>query len=322
MYTSLAVLGLAALASAVPQGVTQSIAPSAPAPAGCATSVPQSFQITTINATTSPHTKAKRQNDGSLIITLQNGQLHNQQGDTGYIASNFQFQFDKPPQTGAIYTAGFSVCSNGSLALGGSAIFYSCNSGGFNNLYDRNWAPQCSPIYINTINSGSSSGSSGSASAGASQTADGQPQAATSAGVSQTSDHQPQAATTAGVTQISDHQPQAATSAAVTQISDHQPQAATSAATSAVSQISDHQPQAATTAAPAVTQISDHQPQAATSAVSQISDHQPQAGTAAGTPAGTPAAAAATAAYTGAAAQNGMSNFALAGAAVLGAALL
>ena len=269
-----------------------------------------------------------------MILTLQNGQLKNQQGDTGYIADNFQFQFDNPPQTGAIYTSGFSVCGNGSLALGGSSVFYSCNSGGFNNLYDRSWAPQCSAIYINTLPGGSASPSGG-----ASQAPDSQPQASTRAGVTQISDNQPQASTRAGVTQISDNQPQAPTSAGrVTQISDNQPQAPTSAG-GAVTQISDNQPQAPTsapggtqisdhqphapTSAPRVTQISDNQPQAPTSAarVTQISDNQPQAPTQAGTP--TPSRASASAVYTGAAAApTGMANFALAGAAVVGAVFL
>jgi hypothetical protein len=40
------------------------------------------------------------------------------------------------------------MCGNQSLALGGKAIWYQCLSGGFYNLYDRSWAPQCSPIYI------------------------------------------------------------------------------------------------------------------------------------------------------------------------------
>ena len=31
----------------------------------------------------------------NLMITLNNGKLTDQSGDTGYIASNFQFQFDK-----------------------------------------------------------------------------------------------------------------------------------------------------------------------------------------------------------------------------------
>lgn len=314
MYSKVAVLGLAAtaMAKAIPQGVTGDITPTAPAPAGCATSYAGSFQITTINATTSAHTK--RQNSGELLLTLANGQLHNQQGDTGYIASNYQFQFDKPPQDGAIYTGGFSVCQNGSLAIGPSTVFYSCNSGGFNNLYNENWAPQCSPVYINVIPTDGGSDPS----TGVTQTADGQPQAQTTAGVTQISDHQPQAPTTAPlpvITVISDHQPQAPATALtanpITQISDHQIQAPTGAP---ITQISDHQPQAPTGApAPVITQISDHQIQAPTGVVSQISDHQVQAPT----PAQTPSQ------YTGAAAApTGYANFALAGAAVIGAALL
>jgi len=72
-------------------------------------------------------------------------------GRTGYIAANYQFQFDKPPQAGAIYTAGFTVCGNGSLALGGSNVFWQCLSGNFYNLYDRKWAAQCSPVTIESL---------------------------------------------------------------------------------------------------------------------------------------------------------------------------
>ena len=88
---------------------------------------------------------------GTLVINLCNGVLHDALGRTGYIASNRQFQFDEPPQAGAIYTAGFSVCSNGSLALGGSAVFQQCLSGSFYNLYDQSTGAQCSPVYIETI---------------------------------------------------------------------------------------------------------------------------------------------------------------------------
>jgi hypothetical protein len=77
--------------------------------------------------------------------------LKDQQGRTGYIAAKYQFQFDGPPQAGAIITAGFSVCANGSLSIGGSSAFYQCLSGSFCNLYDRYWAAQCSPITTNTI---------------------------------------------------------------------------------------------------------------------------------------------------------------------------
>lgn len=88
---------------------------------------------------------------GSLAITLEDGVLKDQQGRVGYIAANYQFQFDGPPQAGAIITAGFSICNNGSLALGGSNVFYQCLSGTFYNLYDRYWAAQCSPVTINAL---------------------------------------------------------------------------------------------------------------------------------------------------------------------------
>jgi len=105
-----------------------------------------------------------------LEITLQDGILKDSEGRTGYIASNRQFQFDGPPQTGAIYTAGWSVCANNSLAIGDDAVFYQCLSGDFYNLYDEAQADQCSQVYIDVLGSGAS------ASAGApTQSADGQP---------------------------------------------------------------------------------------------------------------------------------------------------
>ena len=89
--------------------------------------------------------------NGTLELSLANGILKDSKGRTGYIASNFQFQFDDPPQAGAIFTAGFSVCANGSLALGGSNVFYQCLSGNFYNLYNKDWAAQCSPVTIETV---------------------------------------------------------------------------------------------------------------------------------------------------------------------------
>lgn len=79
-------------------------------------------------------------------MTLKDGVLKDAQGRTGYISDSYQFQFDEPPQSGSIFTAGFSVCSNGTLAIGPSAVFWQCLSGDFYNLYDRHWAEQCSPV--------------------------------------------------------------------------------------------------------------------------------------------------------------------------------
>lgn len=273
----------------------------------CASSASGTFQIQTVNQTSSNSKRdlEVRQLAGALTLTLQDGILRDQAGRQGYVAANDQFQFDQPVQAGALETDGFALCSNNSLALtkgartAGDTTFFQCLSGDFYNLYADTQGEQCVPIYIQAVNQGSGS---------ASQISDGQPQATAPAAsasnaVSQISDGQPQATTPAAsasmvVSQISDGQPQATTPAdsapsVVSQISDGQPQAGTPApsATGVVSQISDGQPQAGTPAPSAtgvVSQISDGQPQAgtpapsATGVVSQISDGQPQAPVATG----------------------------------------
>lgn len=94
------------------------------------------------------------------MLTLADGILKDSQGRIGNIVANDQFQFDPAPgQAGAKYTSGWSVCSNGSLAIHGDTSFYQCLSGTFYNLYDNNDAAQCSPVHIQVIN-----GSGGSAS--------------------------------------------------------------------------------------------------------------------------------------------------------------
>ncbi|KAL9597120.1 MAG: hypothetical protein Q9219_005342 [cf. Caloplaca sp. 3 TL-2023] len=118
----------------------------APASAPASTATPQpspssSRSVTNVACAT----------EDTLALTLADGVLKDAKGRTGYIASNFQFQFDAPPQAGAIYTSGFTFCSNGTLALGDSNVFYQCLSGDFYNLYDRSWAPQCSPITIDLL---------------------------------------------------------------------------------------------------------------------------------------------------------------------------
>jgi len=90
--------------------------------------------------------------NSTLELTIENGVLYDGLRRQGYIASNYQFQFDAgAPQAGAIITAGFSLCSNGTLALGGSAIFWQCLSGTFYNLYDRDWAVQCEPVFLTAL---------------------------------------------------------------------------------------------------------------------------------------------------------------------------
>ncbi|TEY77211.1 hypothetical protein BOTCAL_0057g00010 [Botryotinia calthae] len=280
MKTTLVVVaGLASVASAQ---VTALITPTASAPDGCATSYSGAFQISTVNVSSVAKRQQKRADcSSSLAVTLSDGILKDQQDRTGYIASNTQFQFDGPPQTGAIYTGGWSVCSNGSLALGGSSVFYQCLSGTFNNLYTESQGEQCSQILIQT-----SACSSAAGSGVIGQSTDGQATATAIASLS-----------SATTSQISDGQPQGATSAAtISQISDGQVQAPTSAASAPITQISDGQVQGATFVAPyptgaPISQIPDGQIQGASSAaaissaiVSQITDGQIQAPTSAADP--------------------------------------
>jgi hypothetical protein len=298
MQITIALVTLATVASAAIGS-----SPSAPAPPGCSASYSGAFEITLVDTTTP--SKAKRQSStcgqaGILTATLQNSILKDSQNRQGEIVANYQFQFDNPLQSGAVYTQGFSVCQNGSLALGGSAVFWECPTfggpgiGNYSNLYSQSTGAQCSPILIEIIPcaGASQSGVVGQSSDGqptatsigsaVSQITDGQIQATTVApkptgcAISQISDGQIQMTKCAPVSQISDGQIQAtATKAPVSQISDGQIQATTKAP---VSQISDGQIQA-TTKAP-VSQISDGQIQATTKApVSQISDGQIQATT-------------------------------------------
>ena len=117
-----------------------------------ATVATQSAEETSSGSSSSSLPAVACRSSSSLALTLNNGILLDNQGRTGYIASNYQFQFDKPAQAGAIYTAGWSVCTdNSTLALGGSTTFYQCLSGNFYNLYDRSWAAQCIPVNLQAV---------------------------------------------------------------------------------------------------------------------------------------------------------------------------
>jgi hypothetical protein len=88
-----------------------------------------------------------------LVITLKDGVLTDAVGRTGAIVANHQFQFDITNllQPDSIYTGGFSVCQNSSLAIGGSTTFFQCLSGTFYNLYDQSIGGQCNQILIDVI---------------------------------------------------------------------------------------------------------------------------------------------------------------------------
>ncbi|EGU79142.1 hypothetical protein FOPG_07684 [Fusarium oxysporum f. sp. conglutinans race 2 54008] len=158
MRTSLALLALAATAFAIPQAVTEDIAPKGKAPKGCTTSYDGQFEVTIFKPGNEKRDVTERScnGEGVLVLNLKDGVLKDAQGRTGYISDSYQFQFDKPAQAGAIYTSGFSVCSNGTLAFGPSAIFWQCQSGDFYNLYDRNWAEQCEPVEFGVMPCGKS----------------------------------------------------------------------------------------------------------------------------------------------------------------------
>jgi hypothetical protein len=262
-------------------------------PPGCSTTYSGTFEITVslptkkrdIEVVSPGNTHLRRQetdrrqrqttcSSGALVATLSNSVLTDAKGRIGGVVANHQIQFDGPPsQAGTIYNSGWSVCSNGSLALGPSAIFYQCLSGTFYNLYNTPAGASCEAVIITVIPCGSSGG--------ASQGSDGQP-TVTSA-VTQATEGQIQASSAASappkVTQITDGQVQASSAVApVSQFTDGQIQVTGSPVqVTPVTQISDGQVQA-TSAAGAVTQISDGQVQAtsAAGAVSQTSDGQIQ----------------------------------------------
>ncbi|RYP89849.1 hypothetical protein DL770_004060 [Monosporascus sp. CRB-9-2] len=159
-FTFAVASALLGIALAAPQGVTDVVTPTGSAPAGCTGSFEGSFEITVTQPKVKRDTNLERRaecgKNGVLVVTLAEGSVFDDQDRTGYIASNFQFQFDGPPQAGAIFTSGFSLCENNILALGDSTTFYQCLSGDFYNLYDRDWAEQCEPVSIVAIPCGES----------------------------------------------------------------------------------------------------------------------------------------------------------------------
>jgi hypothetical protein len=86
--------------SFVAAGLVAAVAayPQASGDAGCASSADGTFAITTVNATTTPTRRSmeRRQLDGTLQLSLEDGKLTDQAGRTGYIAANYQYAFYKP----------------------------------------------------------------------------------------------------------------------------------------------------------------------------------------------------------------------------------
>jgi len=291
MQITIALLGLATVACAAPQARAATKAPSESAPAGCTPDFSGTFEIQA--ETVIPNKKRDACGGaGTLVSTLSGGILMDSAGRQGDIVSNNnQFQFDPAPgQPGYIYNAGFSACPNGTLALGGTTVFYKCKSGGFYNIYQIASAEQCEPIQLGIIPCGSGSSSAagvgqatdgqatGTSVVAVGQKTDGQPTATSAAVVGQKTDGQPTGTAAVPVTEISDGQPQVKSAVPLSQITDGQIQIVTAVP---ISQISDGQVQATGAVAP-ISQISDGQVQAtsAVAPISQISDGQVQATTA------------------------------------------
>jgi len=308
MQLTIALLGLATVACAAPQARADTKAPAEAAPAGCSVDYSGTFELQA--ETVIPNKKRDSCGGaGTLVSTLKGGILTDSEGrQADIVSNNNQFQYDPAPgQPGYIYNAGFSACANGSLALGGTTVFYQCKSGGFYNIYQTATAEQCEPIQLGIIPCGSATSSAaavgqatdgqatgtsvaavgqksdgqptGTSVAAVGQKSDGQPTGTTAVAVSQITDGQVQVKSAVPLSQITDGQVQIVTAVPVSQISDGQIQATGKAtATAPISQISDGQVQATTAVAP-ISQISDGQVQATTAVtpVSQISDGQVQA---------------------------------------------
>jgi len=240
MQTTFALAALFGAVMAAPQAGGASLGA---APADCSPDYNGNFEITVVLPSGLQNRDlSKRQDtcgqDGQLTLNIHGGNLMDVTGKTGYIATNnSQFQFDKPVQAGGAYEGQFSVCKNGSLALGPTTNFWQCKTSGFYNLYysQDKPAPQCSQVNIDIIPCAGSGEVNAAASAVSSAVSSVAP-------VSVKTDGQPQA--TAKPTSV----------AAVSVFTDGQPQAtapATSVKPAPVSVFTDGQPQA-TVAATAV----------------------------------------------------------------------
>lgn len=139
----------------------------------CMNSVPYTFQLIPVNVSES--TPSARRDLGKVsleslssdacmltttkrvaectktpVVTLQNGILIDQDNRQGEVVVNHQFQFDKPLQP-ALFQTGFCINQNTTLSIDGSAIFYSCISGSFSNLYNADIGSVCSQVYLDAV---------------------------------------------------------------------------------------------------------------------------------------------------------------------------
>ena len=86
--------------------------------------------------------------NGVILHFDGNGLLRDQLSRIGYIADNFQFQFDLPVQSGGYGEKEFGEYKDPKtgdvfLTWRGSPDFYKCRSGNFHNLYSQSIGAQC-----------------------------------------------------------------------------------------------------------------------------------------------------------------------------------
>ncbi|KAL5119944.1 hypothetical protein ACEQ8H_002042 [Pleosporales sp. CAS-2024a] len=148
MRTSAMLAALALAATSTAQSVPVGIAPAQGPPDGCEPNANGNFTIGTLKLPSRKRDAAAPASGSELVCSLKDGVLTDRDGRIGSIVANQQFQFDGPPQAGAIYTGGFAICSNGSLAMGPSTRWWQCSSGSFYNLYDAYIGAQCEEIRI------------------------------------------------------------------------------------------------------------------------------------------------------------------------------
>jgi hypothetical protein len=95
------------------------------------------------------HTQTRQCDANGVILHFgSDGLLRDQLNRIGYIADNYQFQFDLPVQSGGYGEKDFgeykdSTSGDVYLTWRGSPEFFKCRSGSFDNLYSQSIGAQC-----------------------------------------------------------------------------------------------------------------------------------------------------------------------------------
>ncbi|KAF2093679.1 hypothetical protein NA57DRAFT_61384 [Rhizodiscina lignyota] len=149
------------LATVIPTGVSTVMKPDTTPASTCHPNYPKSgspvpFQLKVLDRILTNDqlgTPAKMEADNKMV-TLKDGMIFDAQNRIFSVVSNFQLEYDNPPQDTAIYTAGWYLCDNGTITLGSWLSFTACNSENAGEteteekLYLQNGAGQCKPAQI------------------------------------------------------------------------------------------------------------------------------------------------------------------------------